>query len=85
MDGETLQQKTTYKGRNNSQLQDLQRQKGSGKHLWNITEPVQGTTGHHGAKAKGCQRHCLYMCDVEQYAEDRTGWSRQGTNPKQTM
>ena len=24
---------------------------------------VQGTTGHHGAKAKGCQRHC-FMCVV---------------------
>ena len=28
MDGETLQQKTTHKGRENSKLQDLQRQEG---------------------------------------------------------
>ena len=31
MDGETLQQKTSYKGRENSKLQDLKGQEGGGK------------------------------------------------------
>ena len=31
--------------RKNSQLQDLQRQEGGGKFLWNISELVQGTLG----------------------------------------
>ena len=39
-------------------------QEGGGKRLRNISEPVQGTTGHYGAKAKGCQRHCVYVCGV---------------------
>ena len=56
MDGETLQQKTTYKGRENS---TLQRQEGSVECVWYISEQIQGTTGHHGTKAKGCQRHCV--------------------------
>ena len=30
----------THKGRKNSQLQDLQRQEGSRKHLWNSSEQV---------------------------------------------
>ena len=66
MDGETLQQETTHKGRKNSQLQDLQRQEGGGECVWNIIEQIQVTTGHHGAKFKGCQRHCFYMCGVAQ-------------------
>ena len=57
MDGKSLQQTTTHKGRNNSQLQDLQKQEGSGKHFWNISEQI--TTEHDGAKAKGSQRHCF--------------------------
>ena len=81
MDGETLQQKTTHKGRKNSKLQDLQRQEGSGECVWNISEQIQGTTGHHVAKAKGCQRHYFYLCIVAQHAEDTPGWSRKGTNP----
>ena len=52
-DGKTLQSKTTLKRRKNSQLQDLKRQEGYLKHLRNISEPNQGTNGHHGAKAKG--------------------------------
>ena len=35
------------------------------KRLWNLSEPVQGTIGHHGAKAKGCQRHCVYVCGAD--------------------
>ena len=66
MDGGTLQQKTTHKGRKNRKLQDLQRQEGGGESVWNINEHIQGTTGHHVAKAKGCQRHCFYMCGVTQ-------------------
>ena len=61
MDGETLQQKATHKGRKNSQLHDLQRKDGGGKHLWNLSEKLQGITGHHGAKAKGCERHCVHV------------------------
>ena len=49
-----LQQKPTHKGRENSKLQDFQRQEGSGECVWNISEQIQGTTGHHGAKVKGC-------------------------------
>ena len=35
---ETLQQKITHKGREDSKLQDLQRQKGSRECVWNISE-----------------------------------------------
>ena len=67
MDGETLQQKTVHGGRENSKLQDLQRQESSGECVWNISEQVQGATGHNGAKAKG-QKHCFDMCGVVQHA-----------------
>ena len=76
MDGETLQQKRTHKGRKNTKLQDLQMQEDGEKRLWNLSEPVQGTTGHHRPKAKGCQKHCFYMCGVAQHDEDTSGWSR---------
>ena len=62
MDGETLQQKKTHKGRKNCQLQDHQTQESGGKHLLNLIELIQGTIGFHGVKAKGCQRRCVYMC-----------------------
>ena len=62
----------------NSQLQDIQGQEGGGKCLWNLSELLQGTTGHHGAKAKSCQRHFVYICD----AEDTLGWGRHRINPK---
>ena len=39
--------------RQNSKLQDLHRQEGSGECYWNI-EHIHGTTGHNRAKAKGC-------------------------------
>ena len=52
-DGETLQQKTTHKGRESSNLQDLQRHWGRGGRVWNINEQIQGTTGHNGTKAEG--------------------------------
>ena len=51
MDGETLQQKTTRKGIKNSKLLDLQRQEGGVEWVWSISEQIQGTTVHHGAKA----------------------------------
>ena len=38
MDGETLQLKTTCKGRKNSQLQDLHRQEGGGECTWKISD-----------------------------------------------
>ena len=63
-------------GRRNSKLQDLQGQEGGVKRLWNLSEPLQGTTGHHGAKAKGGQRHCVLVCGVVQHAEDTPGWDR---------
>ena len=50
---EILQQKTTHQGRKNSQLQDLQRQEVGRECVLNITDQIQGTTGHHGAKMKG--------------------------------
>ena len=37
MNDETLQQKTTQKGRKSSQLQDRQRQEGGGEHVWDIS------------------------------------------------
>ena len=70
------------KRRKNSQIQDLLGQEGGGKRLWNLSEPLQGTTGHHGAKAKGCQRHCVYMYGVAQHDEDTPGRGRLGTNPR---
>ena len=76
MDVETLQQKIAHKRRKNSQLQDLQRQEGGEEHIWDIGDKIQGTTGHHGAKAKACQRHCFYMCGVAQHAGDTPGRSR---------
>ena len=39
------------------------------------------TNEHHGAKAKGSQRHCFYMCGVAQHTEDTAGRCRQGTHP----
>ena len=58
----------------------LQRQEGGRKCICNINEQIQRTTGYHGAKAKGCQRHCFYMCGVAQHTEDTPGWSKQGTH-----
>ena len=81
MDGETLQQTTTHKGRENSKLQDLQMQEGSGESIWNISDKIQGTTRHNVSKAKGCLRDCFDMCGVVQHAEDTPGGSRQGTHP----
>ena len=81
MDGESLQQKTTHKGRENSKLQDLQRQEGNGEYIWNISEQIQGATGHNVTKAVGCQSQCFDMCGVAQHAEDTPGQNRQGTHP----
>ena len=81
MDGETLQQQTTHEVRKNSKLQDLQRQESGGEHIWDISEQIQGTIGHHGTKPKGCQIHCFYICGVEQCTKDTPGQSRQGTTP----
>ena len=72
MDGETLQQNTTHNGRENSKLQDLQKQ---------MSEQIQGTTGHNGARPK-VVTDFLNMCGVSQHANDTQGRSRQGTNPR---
>ena len=45
MDCETLQQKTTQKGRKNRQLHDLQRQESGEECVWNISEQIQSNTG----------------------------------------
>ena len=42
MDGETIQQKKTSKGRENNKLQDFHVQEGSGECIWNISEQIQG-------------------------------------------
>ena len=52
-----------HNGRKNSQPQDLQRQEGDGKCLWNLSEQVPGTTGHHAAKVK-VVRNIVYTCVV---------------------
>ena len=74
MDGETLQQKTTHKGRENSTLQDLQRQDSDGESIWKISEQIQDNNGHHGAKAESCHRHCFYILG-------HTRAKQTGTNP----
>ena len=61
-------------------LQYPQRQEGGQKRFWNNIEPVQSTTGDHGAKSKGFQRHCFYMFGVAQHAEDTPVQGRQDTN-----
>ena len=76
MNGDTLQQKATHKVRKNSQLHYLQRQEGGLKCFKNLSELVHRTTGHHGRKAKGCQRHRVYVCGVAQHAEESPGWGR---------
>ena len=73
MDTDFLQQKTTDREREISKLQILQRQEGSGRCVWNICGKIRGTTGHQAPKAKGCQRHCFYMCGVAQHAEETPG------------
>ena len=66
MDGETLQQKTIHKGREN-------RQDGCGDCVLDNSKQIKGTTEHNEAKAKGYQRHCFNMCGVAQNAEDIPG------------
>ena len=78
---ETLQQRTTQKGRENSKLQDLYRQEGCGECILNPNKQIQGVTGHNRTKVVGCQSYCFDMCGVAQYAEDTSGWRRQGINP----
>ena len=63
MDGKTLQQKTTTKGRKNSKLQDLKRQEGGGECIWNISEQIQGTTVHRRARPK-VVRNIVFTCVV---------------------
>ena len=64
MDGETLQQKKIHKGSKNKQLQDLQRQDGGGELVWDISQQIQGTTLHHGAKPKVVRHIVFFICGV---------------------
>ena len=59
----------------------LQQMQDGGECGLKISEQIQGITGHHGAKTKGCQRHCFNMGDVAQHAEDTPGWRRHCTQP----
>ena len=77
---ETLQQKTTHKGRVNSKLQDLQRQEGSGECVLNPGKQSQGLTGHNAIKVKGSQKHCFDMFCAAQHAEDTPRRTRHGTH-----
>ena len=72
------QQKTTHKGKRIASCRISRGRRVVKNAFGKISEQVQGTTGHHGAKAKGCQRHYFYMCGVAQHAGDTPGWSRQG-------
>ena len=60
--GQSLQQKTTDLGRQNSQLQDIQGQEGGRECLWNISRKGQSATFHQRVEAKSCERHCVNMC-----------------------
>ena len=77
MAGQALQQKTTDKGGENSQLQDIQGQEGH----WNISAKVQGTAVHHGAEAKSCEGHCVNMCGAAQHAEKLSGGADRPPTP----
>ena len=81
MDGEALQQKTTDQKGENSQLQDIQGQKGGRECLWNTSGQIQGPTDHHGTKARGCEEHCVNMGGTTQHAKKTSGWSRQAKLP----
>ena len=78
MDGENLQQKTTYKGRYNSKLQDLQRQEGGGifRILVSRFRVLLGTM----EQMQKVVRDIVLSC-VAQHAEDTSWQSRQGTHP----
>ena len=52
------------------------RQQGSAECVWNISEQIQGPTGHNCAKAKGCQRHYFDMCCMVQPTENTPRQSR---------
>ena len=62
MAGQTLQQKKSYKGRKNSQLQNLQGQEGGRERIWHSGQQFQGTTDDHGTTTRGGERHCTDMC-----------------------
>ena len=70
---ETLQQKISHKGRENSKLQDLKGQEGNGECIWNPGKQVKGLTGRNRAKAENRYRHCFDMCSVAQDTEDTPG------------
>ena len=73
----TIQQKTANKGRENSQLRDLQRKEDSGDCIRNPGKQIQGPTGDNGTKVKGCQRHCFNKSCVALHNIRRTHQVRQ--------
>ena len=82
MDGETLQQKTTHKGRENSKLQGLQGQVGSGECIWNIVSRFRVLLGTMEERPQ-VVRGILLTCGITKDAEDTPGRSRQGTHPSE--
>ena len=46
----------------NSQLQDIQGEKGGRELIWYTCQVIKGAVDPHGAEAKSCQRHCVNMC-----------------------
>ena len=70
-----LQQKIPHKGRENSKLQDLQRQEGSGECIWNPGKQIQHPTGHEWSK--GQRLSDIVLTCVAQHAEDTPRWSSQ--------
>ena len=59
--------------RENSQLQDIQGQKGGQELIWFTSQEIQGAVDHHGAEAKSCKRHCVNMCGTTYHVEKPSG------------
>ena len=70
MDGETLHQKTTHKGRKNSQLQDLQRQEGCSKHIWSWFRVLLGTMGQRPRVGRDIGFTCVVLKTHQGGADD---------------
>ena len=83
MDRETLQQKTTHNGRENSKLQDFQGQDSSGEGVWNISEQILLQYLLLGTMVQRLKvvKDIVLTCVVSQHAENTPGQSRQGTHP----
>ena len=64
---DTLQQKTTHNGGDNTKLKIHQRQEASGECICNPGKLIQGVIANNTAKSKGCHRHYFDMCCVAQH------------------